>query len=46
MLISYFPIRVHNETSLATTGLLWCISNWSALAGGSVWMLSAGTGIP
>lgn len=30
--ISYFPIRVHNETSLATAGLIWGISCWSAQA--------------
>ena len=28
--ISHFPIRVHNATSLATAGLLWSISCWSA----------------
>lgn len=46
ILTSYFPIRAHNETNLAITGLILGISNWSTSTGSEVWVLSTGPGIP
>ena len=42
MCTSHFLVRVHNETCLVTANLLLGISDWSALAGSYVSILSLG----
>lgn len=46
MFILYFPVRVHNEASLAPIALVLGVSNWSIPARGYVWTLSTGPEIP